>query len=42
MIGGPPRRFGHNTFETKLTEIKGIDKRVDHPNRIVLVDVLVK
>ena len=42
MIRRPARRFRHHTFETKLTKIKGVDKSVDDPDRIVLVDIIIQ
>ena len=38
MIRRPPGRLGSNPIEAELTQIKLVDKDVDHPNRIVLID----
>lgn len=36
MVARPPRRLGHDAFETQMTQVQFIDKDVDHPDRIVL------
>src|SRR5262252_4334338 len=38
MISGPPSLRRLRPFELELSEIERIDKRIDHSNRIVLVD----
>ena len=42
MKGGSASRCRLNTIETKVTEIERIDERIDHPNRIVLVDPIIE
>ena len=42
MIGWPSRHLRHHTVEAKLAEIKRIDKSLNHANRIVLVDIIIK
>ena len=38
MVRGPPRRLRINPAKTQLTQIKLINKDVNHANRIVLLD----
>src|SRR5271168_5610269 len=38
MIRRPAGRLGIDTAKAKLSQIKLLDKNVDHPNRIVLAD----
>ena len=40
MIGWPSRLLGIDGAKTKLAEIKLIDKKVDHPNRVVLRNIV--
>src|SRR5215470_14394558 len=40
MISGPSGLLGIDGAKTKLAEIKLIDEKVDHPNRIVLGDIV--
>src|SRR5262249_34492703 len=40
MISGPSRLLRIDGAKTKLAEIKLIDEKVDHPNRIVLGDIV--
>ena len=42
MIGGPAGRRRLNTVEPELGQIERIDERVDHANRIVLVDPVIE
>src|SRR6516162_2517414 len=42
MISGPPSLRRLHPFEAELSEIERIDKRIDHSNRIVLVDPVVQ
>ena len=42
MIGRPPGRRRLDPVEPKLGQIERIDERVDHPNRIVLVDPVIE
>src|SRR6516165_1094215 len=42
MISGPPSLRRRHPFEAELSEIERIDKRIDHSNRIVLVDPVVQ
>src|SRR5215467_12889539 len=42
MIGRPPSLCRSDSFEIECTEIERIDKRVDHTNRIILVDPVVQ
>jgi len=37
-----PSQMGRLEIKAKATEIKLIDKDIDHPNRIILTDVLIK
>jgi hypothetical protein len=40
MIARPSRRLGYDPLETQLTQVQFIDKNVDHPDRIVLRDIV--
>ena len=42
MIRGSSRRFRHHAIETKLAKIKSINKYVDHPDQIALVNILIQ
>jgi hypothetical protein len=42
MVSGPSCELRRNTPEAKLTEIKLVDEKVDHPHRIVLGDIVFK
>ena len=42
MIPGTPRRLRFGSPKPEAEQIKLIDKRIDHPNRIVFADELVK
>src|ERR1700730_14760297 len=42
MISGPPSLRRLDPFELEFSEIERIDERVDHSNRIVLVDPVVQ
>jgi hypothetical protein len=42
MIGRPPSLRRFDPFEPQFSEIERIDERVDHSNRIVLVDPVVQ
>src|SRR5262249_39054111 len=42
MISRPPSLCRSDSFEIECTEIERIDKRVDHTDRIILVDPVVQ
>jgi hypothetical protein len=42
MIGRPPRYLRLHPCEPELGKIERIDERVDYPNRIILVDPVIK
>ena len=42
MIGGSPCRFRIDPAEIERTEIKLLDKHVNHTNRVVLVDPIIQ
>jgi hypothetical protein len=42
MISRPPSLCRSDSFEIECTEIEPIDKRVDHTDRIILVDPVVQ
>jgi hypothetical protein len=42
MIGRSPRRLRLHPCEPKLGKIESLDKRVDHTNRIIFADPVIK
>lgn len=42
MIGRSPGRLRLDPFEPELAQLERIDERVDHPNRIILVDPIIQ
>jgi hypothetical protein len=42
MIGRPTRRLRINARKTKIPQIQCLDKGIDHANRIVLIDKIIK
>jgi hypothetical protein len=42
MIAGATRRLGRDTIKAELGQIQRIDIGIDHPHRIVGVDVVVQ
>ena len=42
MIGRPPRRLRLHPIEPQIGEIERIDERIDHANRIALVDPVIE
>ena len=42
MIAGATRRLGRNTIKAELGQIERIDKGIDHPHRIIDVDLVVQ
>src|SRR6516164_1875576 len=42
MIRGSPCRLRIDPAEIERTEIKRVDKHVNHPNRVVLVDPIIQ
>jgi hypothetical protein len=40
MISGPPGIGGH-CFKTQCTKIEAIDKHIDHPDRVVFLDIFI-
>jgi hypothetical protein len=42
VVGRPARHLGDDTVEAQLAEIEHIDERVDHANRIALVDEIIE
>ena len=38
MIPGPAGDLGLNPAKPKLSQIEFVDKSIDHPNRIILID----
>jgi hypothetical protein len=42
MIGRPPRRLRLNTAEPELGKIECLNERIDHTNRIILIDPVIE
>ena len=42
VIGRPPRRLRLHSYEPQSAKIERFDERVDHTNRVVLVDPIIK
>ena len=42
MVAGPPSRRWHHSSEPQRCQIKRLDERIDHPDRVVFANVVVK
>lgn len=42
MVGRPSRRLGDHTLEPQRSQVQLVDEDVDHPDRVLLGDVLLQ